>query len=824
VRHPAAPLAIALLLGTAAGLFVWVPRDVLATAVWAGWVCAAAAFAHRDARVFAVAAVLTAVACGWALAVSAVGVALDPEVRRTLRAVRGTAAVSDDPSDPVVLSGRLVEDVTAGEDGSRLSLDVERVRVDGREHATSGGVLLTVAGTVTPAQALPWRRGRLVSAPALLRRPARYLNPGVPDHEIALLRRGTALVGTVKSALLVEVVGAGSWADEAAASVRAWARAAIERDIGRYSARSAAIVRAILIGDRTGLDDETQERLQAAGTYHVLAISGGNVAILAAVMVFALRATGARSPTVEIVAAVALVAYAWLVGGGASVVRATVMAVTWLGAYAVDHRSHPYNALSVAACCGLVVHPLGVFDPGAWLTYGATCAIVIAAGMSSGRLQRRAAWVRAAAALFFASVAAELALFPVSAFVFSRVTAAGLVLNFAAIPLMTVVQVGAMATLAAGAVATVPAVMLGYVTHLAASGLVESGRLVDLVPWLTARLPPPGVWTLAGYYAGWAGVLGTRAAGGHPRLVSRVRLLGAAVTAVSGFWILAAPQPWWTMTPGELRVLFIDVGQGDAAILRCPNGASLLVDAGGAGGSRFDVGRRVVEPAVWAFGVRRLDYLVVTHGDADHMNGAAAVARDFAPREIWEGIPVPPHGPLVELRAIAAARRAGWRAVQRGDRLAIGDVTVIVHHPPPAQWERQRVRNDDSVVIEVRYGAISIVLPGDVEATGERDVAGVLEAAPVRVLEAPHHGSASSGTEVFLRAARPVLGIVSAGRGNRFGHPHRAVLERFAAAGCPMLRTDRDGAILLRTDGRELRVETFSGRSMRLAAPSGPPR
>ena len=250
----------------------------------------------------------------------------------------------------------------------------------------------------------------------------------------------------------------------------------------------------------------------------------------------------------------------------------------------------------------------------------------------------------------------------------------------------------------------------------------------------------------------------------------------------------------------------LDVGQGDATLLQLPGGRALLVDAGGQAGSSFDVGDRVVAPALRAFGVRGLDTLIVTHGDPDHLGGMPSVLRRFRPRTIWEGVPVPPHAKLREFAEAAAAAGVSWRFVQAGDRERDGGVELRVLHPPPPDWERQRVRNEDSIVLEVRYGDVSIVLPGDIGAEGERALLPRLTPARLVVVKAPHHGSATSSTPAFVRATSPAAVIFSAGRANRFGHPAPAVVERYRAAGAALYLTARDGAIVLDTDGHTLKV------------------
>jgi competence protein ComEC len=229
-------------------------------------------------------------------------------------------------------------------------------------------------------------------------------------------------------------------------------------------------------------------------------------------------------------------------------------------------------------------------------------------------------------------------------------------------------------------------------------------------------------------------------------------------------------------------------------------------------GSSFDAGERVVAPALRALGVGRLDDLVITHADPDHIGGAASIMRRFAPRAVWEGVPVPPNPSLRELSELAAAHSAVWRIVQSGDLERIDGVDIRVWHPPPPEWERQRVRNDDSVVVELRHGDVSIVLTGDIEREAERALAPRLELAPIVVLKAPHHGSATSSSDAFIAAAHPAAVVISAGRRNPFGHPHPAVVARYRAAGVEMFRTDDDGAVVVDTDGRTATVRTFSGR------------
>ena len=257
-----------------------------------------------------------------------------------------------------------------------------------------------------------------------------------------------------------------------------------------------------------------------------------------------------------------------------------------------------------------------------------------------------------------------------------------------------------------------------------------------------------------------------------------------------------------------LRVLFLDVDQADATLVTTPSGRSLLVDAAGDVRGGFDVGGRIVSPVLWHAGIRRLDLLALTHGDPDHVGGASSVIADLRPREVWEGVPVPSSSTLRTLRTAATDAGVRWRTVRAGDVRSWGDVTLRVVHPPPPDWERQEVRNDDSLVLELWYGDVSVVLPGDVGADVERSLIGSFRPAAFRVLKVPHHGSRTSSTGAFVDALQPDLAVVSAGRNNPFGHPHPEVVRRYIDVGARVLHTGEAGAITVCTDGREVRVDT----------------
>ena len=383
---------------------------------------------------------------------------------------------------------------------------------------------------------------------------------------------------------------------------------------------------------------------------------------------------------------------------------------------------------------------------------------------------------------------------------------------------MAVVQVAASLTVLAHPLAPVAASAFGLVTAWAAGGLAASARLVEWLPWLALRMPAPAAWVSATYLLALAGLV----AGPHLPAVPphRVEQSGGAVPRSAGvcaIWIVLAPSTWrwpWRID-GLLRVVALDVGQGDATLVEFPDGARWLVDAGGLPGSvAFDIGERVVAPSLWARGTGRLDALVLTHGDPDHIGGAAAVIADFAP-SIFDGIPV--------ASARAAAEAAGPRpstpppvgaTPPRASIWTIGGAELRVWHPPPPDWERPRVRNDDSIVIELRFGEVSIVLPGDIgergrTLAGRRDSAGPLIGSSRPPTTAARRPRATSGS---TRCA-PTSSCSAAGVRTATGIPRRRswIGSANEARRCSGRMTT--GRWWWRRMGGTLTVESFTGRT-----------
>lgn len=663
--------------------------------------------------------------------------------------------------DPLERDGRLA-----------ATLDVEGLDRDGRVEPAAGRVRVEIGGETPRPQLAEGQRLALWAS----------LRAAGADS----VRDGVVAYGYCKSARLAEPLGPGEVGPvrRAAGASREWARAAIRRHMPAGTERG--LVLAMVLGDRSEIDPATAEAFRASGTYHVLALSGAQVALVAALIVAALR-RGLVSPWLQALVTTAIVAfYAVLVGGDVPVVRAALMAGAVLFGRALEVDAEAGNLLGLAALCLLVGRPASVADVGFQLSFGATLGILVLAGPLARGLPRLA--LRLDLALT-ASLAAQAALTPILAASFHRLAPAALLLNLAAVPLSSAALLAGVALVAVSPLGHATAAPFASAAWIAGRALRISGDLGPLAPWLDVRVPGPSAGVLALYAVGVTLLARGRRGPGLAFLAAGV------ATLVAG--------PLRPAADGRLHLQVVDVGQGDSLLLRSGSGRALVIDAGGARDARFDPGERRVAPLLWDLGVRRVDALLVTHAHPDHVGGAPFLLRAFAVGELWEG-PAPLRDPAWKRVQAGLPRGPARRTLAAGMRLQWEGAQLDVLGPARPPRPPFRVRNEDSVVLDVGYGDVHLLLTGDVTGDAERQ----LHADAADVLKVPHHGSRTSSAAGFLAAVAPRLAVLSAGAHNPFGHPHPDVVERYRRAGALLLRTDRDGTVEVATDGRRIWVRT----------------
>jgi len=546
----------------------------------------------------------------------------------------------------------------------------------------------------------------------------------------------------------------------------------------------AAMVEALVIARRTELDPAVRDRYAQAGLAHLLVIAGLHVGFLAGVLSAFLGLAGMQATRRAWLTAAVVLGYVWLLGSPAPAARAAVMFVLHACARWRQRVVAPRGLLGLTALVLLVADPWALQSVGAWLSLSAVGAVIWASRAARG--------LPKLARLVAPSVAATLLTAPITAFAFGTVAPIGVLANLVAIPLAGVAVPGLVLSLVASWVMPPLAPSLA-----AGSGLGLA--LLDLVARGAAAVPGGHVIMVAGW---------------------RAAAVWLAVVAVA-WWLWNCPRRPWLMAARLafavtvffstslldvvhldvcrcLTVFFLDVGQGDAALLRTPAGHWIEID-GGPRSPVGDAGQRIVIPFL-----RRerasLAVVVATHGDADHLGGLPAVIGAFPPRLVLE--PGEPLGRPLYLEFLAAVEASGarYRAARAGDRIELDGVTLDVLSPDSAWLALPLEVNEHGVVLRVSYGAERLLFQADAGLPVEAQLAG--RVGRVDVLKVGHHGSRSATSDAWLDELQPHAAVISVGRRNTYGHPAPEVVERLAQHGIRVFRTDRDGTITFTTDGK----------------------
>jgi competence protein ComEC len=615
-----------------------------------------------------------------------------------------------------------------------------------------------------------------------LRRPHGSVNPHGFDYEAWLLERGIGATGYVRQKGARTLLGTRSAPLDRIARARASVRERFEKHLGATPA--AGILTALAVGDQRAISAEEWRLFGRTGVTHLMSISGLHVTLVSGLLAWLVAAAWRRVPALALrlparkAAAVAAIAgalgYTLLAGFAVPAQRTFFMVSVVALALWQGRIASPLRVLALALALVVALDPWAPLSPGLWLSFGAVLVIFYVGAAWSRPEPRLLQWGRVQWAI-------TVGLAPAAVFLFGEVSVAGPLANAVAIPLVS-----------------------GVVTPLAlAAAVVPVDALLDLAAWLVqgllqflewcAALPAavwvqhaPPAWALVLALAGVAWLL---APPGVPSRFAGLALMAPAL-------LVAPPRP----AEGEAWITTLDVGQGLAVLVRTSERA-LLYDTGPAYGPDADSGGRIVLPLLRASGIGRLDEMVITHEDTDHLGGALTLLEALPVGLVRTSLPhAHPLHAFTQARPCVAGDAWTWDGVR----------FEVLH---PAQLVGRR--NDRSCVMRIATQGGALLLTGDIERGAEAELVARRAGLRSDVLLMPHHGSRTSSSAALLEAVAPRWGIAAAGYRNRFGHPGAEVVERYRAAGARVLRTDLDGAVHVLLGTSAVHVEPERDRRRR---------
>ena len=701
-----------------------------------------------------------------------------------------------------VVTGRIVQEPERSDERVHFVIGLEQVVTDSAIYHLSGQVLVTVKDVYLPAD-----YGDRVSLRGRLQRPRAVRNPGAFDYRAFLAQQdiyGTLFVGKPAQIVSVERLP-GHWLYEGVVlPLRRAVRQSIERNL---SGAPAGLLLGVLLGEKRRIPEEVRTAFRSTGLAHALVVSGLHVGMVGGFFFFGFRLLrlADRSSSAATIAALAL--YALVTGAQVPVVRAVLMGVVLLLGRVLRRQGDIYNTLGLAALAILVIWPESPWSLSFQLSFGATWAIIALHGPLASLFP--AACQRADSRIgrwivtpLCASLAAQLGIGPLIAYSFQQLALGAVVANLVVVPLLALaVGLGLLAALT-GWILPWIATAFNATNYLVLVGLIELVSWWASLPFASVAVPRPGVLFVA--VAAALCLLG-------PLLPHRPWACKVAIFA-SLVWLNVAV---WTyaLRSRDLEIVFLDVGQGDAAFVRFPNGKTMIVD-GGERSAYFDCGEQILLPFLRYMGVRRVDVVVASHSHNDHIGGLVTLLEQMEVGHFLDSGQGYDSWTARRLQELIAERGVRYHRVAAGDSLVgLGGVAGLVLHPNAdfvdADGNIPFGLNNGSVVFSLQHGAVRVLFTGDVEQETDPVILAWGPRLQSRLLKVAHHGSRTSSQPLFIEAVAPAVAVMSLGEGNKFRHPAPEIVARYAAHGARVLRTDHTGAVRVRIDGTRMAVQTM---------------
>ena len=693
---------------------------------------------------------------------------------------------------PVEIFGQVVSEPESVRDDRRAIFAVKQLTLHDTIWSVQGHVLVQFRKEVSEVS-----YGDRLHLSLLIYKPDPPRNPGAFDYRAYLNRRGIEALGTVQknSQVLAIEPGLGDWWHMAVLPVRRTIREAIERNL---SGGPAGLLKGVLLGEKRAIPEHIQTAFARTGVNHVLAVSGLHVGLIAGVVFFACKMLGLGRYGTSGLTICMLILYAVVTGLPPSVVRASTMGCVALIGVVGQRDLDAGNILGLAGLGLLIARPQDFLDVGFQLSFAATGGILLFYQPLKGMLPgKRMGWCEKwLAGPLAVSLAAQVTTLPFVVNYFGLLSVVGIIANLIIVPLIGVGVGLGLLTVIVYVVWEPVTTILNATNWLVLKGVIWCAIEMAQPGWAAIEVARPH-WYVWGIYLSLIPIL-------HPegrRMFGAYLLMATLIFANIGVWQnIIYPS-------SGLKVIVLDVGQGDATFLRFPNGRTVLVD-GGIRTSHVDMGARVVLPYLKQQGYSHIDVVIGSHPHADHIGGLITVLERISVGHYLDAGQVADSWVARRLHEVIKARGIRYHSVAAGDSLL--GIGGLVLHPTAAYVSTSGPApdglNNGSVVIRIAHAGKSLLLTGDIELETDNTLGRWGDRLHSDVLKAAHHGSRTSSTDDFLRCVQPKIVTVSCGIGNKFGHPSPEVIQRYIDMGLKIWRTDQSGAIVMQLEEEGIHI------------------
>ncbi|MBN1382493.1 MAG: DNA internalization-related competence protein ComEC/Rec2 [Deltaproteobacteria bacterium] len=737
---------------------------------------------------------------------------------------------------PIVMEGVIVDSPRFSSDKMDLIVSAAAIIKDGVAIPIKGRILIAVRGYY------PFRYGDYLRFPVKLKTPHNFQNPGGFDYERYLLYQRVQVRGFISGPEKIVIMRQNQ--GHPIRAVMEEFRTHLKTVIYENAASpQREIIQAIILGDQNEIPRDVREKFNRTGVSHIIAISGFNVGIIAVFSLFVIRLLLKSSERFllkynmitlsTLFAVIPVIIFCFIAGMGISVVRATIMVVVFMTAILIGRQRDLYNTLALTAFIILIVAPYSLFDVSFQLSFAAVFAILFITPRLSGALTfalvedlkqlhpRISKIVLAPAMFILVTLSATLGTWPLIIFYFNRLSNVVLPANIIVVPILGILAIPvSMAIIITAPLAAGLSVPFIYVSSFLVETSLKLVDFFDSIPGASRIITTPSLMEIAAYYMLLFAAVALLDRKNHePGKKDQRRLLflkGTCALLVFFFIGHAVYLHAASRQNSHLCMTVIDVGQGSSTLFRLPGGKTLLIDGGGFPNSNFDIGKNVVAPFLLYHRIKRIDYIVLTHPHPDHLGGLIYLLENFTIGEVWtngQGADTMMYRDF--LKNIEKHHLVHRIVSEKSGTFSIGRVRLDIMNPEQPLDKLSGLSdqfndvNNHSLVIKLTFGNITFLATGDIETETEKRLVSTGKDLKSTVLIFPHHGGYTSGTTPFLRRVQPRIAVIGCGKDNIYHVPHPDVLRRLQDADVRVFRTDRHGAISIKTDGTNLTIKTL---------------